>query len=242
MPEVYSKAPVTPTKSASQPSKKHADVVVDAEVVEPKRRRHHREINDFSPTLNKERECRSPYVSFGPKPQHIHFESQDPDERIVLFVRRHQITNIGWIVTALVLGVLPLFLGFVPVIDFFPERFQLMSVIAWYVLIMGYVLENYLSWFFNVNIFTDERIIDIDFYSLIYKKISVAQIDRVEDVTSSVGGFFGSVLDYGTVDIQTAAQERELSFELIPYPGKVMQVMNELILEEEQEKLDGRAR
>lgn len=253
MPTLFSKAPVQKMsakkeeRSQAQASAGLRTAPAQGEYVDlpdnpGQKRRYFRSIDEFSPTLSKEPVCRNPYAAFGPKPQNIHFESQDPDERIVLFVRKHPITNIGWIATAIILGILPLLLRFIPLIDFFPERFQLMSVVAWYVLLMGYVLENFLSWFFNVNIFTDERIIDIDFYSLIYKKISTAQIDRVEDVTSSIGGFLGSVLNYGTVDIQTAAQERELSFEQVPSPEKVMRVLNELILEEEQEKLEGRAR
>lgn len=206
------------------------------------RRRKRRDINEFSPTLCKENECTNPYVAFSPKPQNVHFESQDTEERIVLFVRKHMITNAGWVFASIVLIIMPFFLRYVPFIDFFPERFHLITIAGWYVFVLGYILENYLTWFFNVNIFTDERVIDIDFYSLLSKKISSAQIDRIEDVTNSVNGFLGSILDYGTIDIQTAAKERELRFEQIPQPEKVTKVLNELILEEEQETLDGRAR
>jgi hypothetical protein len=204
--------------------------------------RSHRDVNEYSDVLRREPECDNPYAAFAPKPKHVHFESQDPGERVILFVRRHPITNVPWMLTTIILAVLPVFLDVVPILDFFPERFQFMTLLGWYVFILGFVLENFLSWFFNVNIFTDERVIDIDFYSLIYKRITSAQIDKVEDVTSSVGGFLGSVLDYGNVDIQTAAQERELSFELVPEPGKISQVLNELILEEEHERLEGRVR
>lgn len=206
------------------------------------RRPHTREVAEYSQVLRDMPECRNPYVSFAPRPVHVSFESQAPEEKVVLFVRRHLITQVGWIISAIILFFLPFILQFVPLLDFFPERFHFLLIAGWYTFLMGFVLENFLVWFFNVNIFTDERIVDIDFYSLLYKKISTAQIDRVEDVTSTTGGFLGSLLEYGTVDIQTAANARELSFEEVPQPEKIVQILNELIMEEERERLEGRVR
>lgn len=203
-------------------------------------RRIFRHVDEYSQVLKDMPECTNPYVSFAPKPRNVHFESQAQEENIILFVRRHFITQIGWIILAVILFFFPFVLRFVPLLDFFPDRFHIVMLAGWYTFLLGFVLENFLVWFFNVNIFTDERIVDIDFYSLLYKKLSTAQIDRVEDVTSTTGGFLGSLLDYGTVDIQTAANARELSFEEVPNPEKIVQILNELIMEEERERLQGR--
>lgn len=204
--------------------------------------KHRKHVDEYSNTLRKEPACASPYRAFTPKPLNVSFESQDDDEQIVLFVRKHVITNLGWILTAIVLVIMPFFLRFIPLIDFFPERFHLPLIGGWYLFTLGYILEKFLSWFFNVNILTDERIVDIDFYSLLYKRISSAKIDRVEDVSVDMSGFMATLVNYGTVDIQTAAEEREFSFELVPQPQKVAQVINELLLEEQQEELEGRVR
>lgn len=206
----------------------------------PTRRQIYRHVDEYSEVLKGMHPCTNPYVAFSPKPKHVGFESQAQEEHIVLFVRKHLVTQVRWIISAVIFALMPLVLQFVPFLDFFPVRFHLLLIAGWYLFILGYCLENFLVWFFNVNIFTDERIVDIDFYSMLYKKISTAQIDRVEDVTSTTGGFFGSVLNYGTVDIQTAANTRELSFEQVPHPEKVVQILNELIMEEERERLMGR--
>jgi hypothetical protein len=207
---------------------------------EPRTRRIFRHVDEYSQILRKMPACTNPFVTFSPKPQNVHFESQAEQENIVLFVRRHLITQAGWVVTAIILALLPLALRVVPLIDFFPDRFHLPLLLGWYTFLLGFVLENFLVWFFNVNIFTDERIVDIDFYSLLSKKISTAQIDRVEDVTSMTSGFLGSMLNYGHVDIQTAGNARELNFEEVPHPDKIVQILNELIMEEERERLEGR--
>ena len=233
MPDVF----VAPQKLTAKPEPSSEAMV---ETPRKARRGKLRDVTEFSKVLRNTPECRNPYVAFGPRPVNITFESQAEEERIVLFLRRHIATQISWIMTAIILSILPLGLRLVPLLDFFPERFHMVILLGWYTFVLGYVLENFLLWFFNVNIFTDERIVDIDFFSMLYKKLSTAQLDRVEDVTSSTGGFLGSVLDYGTVDIQTAANERELSFEQVPNPEKVVQILNELIMEEERERMEGR--
>ena len=52
---------------------------------------------------------------------------------------------------------------------------------------------------FNVYIVTDERIIDIDFYNLIYKEVSDANIDKIQDVTYKMGGVVRTLFNYGDV-------------------------------------------
>ena len=101
-------------------------------------------------------------------------------------------------------------------------------------------MESFLTWYFNVYIITDERIIDVDFLSLIYQNISSAKIDNIEDVTATKGGALRSVFDFGKVQIQTAAEKREFEFEDVPHPSKVTKLLNELMIEEEVEKIEGR--
>ena len=112
--------------------------------------------------------------------------------------------------------------------------------LGWYTLTLGFALETFLVWFFSVFIITDERIIDVDFLSLLFKDISSAKIDAIQDISSKTGGALATVVDYGTVYIQTAGESTEIQFENVPQPAKVAAVLNELLLEEEKEKLEGR--
>jgi hypothetical protein len=75
---------------------------------------------------------------------------------------------------------------------------------------------------------------------LIYQNISAAKIDNIEDVTATKGGALRSVFDFGTVHIQTAAEKTQFEFEDVPHPSQVTKLLNELILEEEREKNEGR--
>ena len=49
-----------------------------------------------------------------------------------------------------------------------------------------------------------------------------------------------SVFDFGTVQIQTAAEKTMFEFEDVPHPAQVTKLINELMLEEEREKIEGR--
>jgi uncharacterized membrane protein YdbT with pleckstrin-like domain len=155
-------------------------------------------------------------------------------------LRKHPITQIPWLIAAIGLFLAPALFSLVPFFDFLPARFNLAALFLWYLLVTGFVLEAALSWFFNVYIITDERIIDVDFLSLIYKNISSAKIDNIEDVTAETGGAIRSIFNFGTVRIQTAGASAELAFEDVPQPAKVTRLLNELLLEEEREKVEGR--
>ena len=117
-----------------------------------------------------------------------------------------------------------------------------MAVIIWYLLTTIIIFERFLTWYFNVNIITDERIIDIDFNNLIYKEISDAKIDKVQDITYKMGGAIRTLFHYGDVYIQTAGTEPNFEFLAVPKPEQVVKILNQLREEEEKEFLDGRVK
>jgi uncharacterized membrane protein YdbT with pleckstrin-like domain len=175
-------------------------------------------------------------------PSKARFETQQLDEPIILVLRRHWITNIPWIIGVIVMILVPFVPIFSPIISYMPLRFQWFFVILWYLLTTSFLLEKFLSWFFNIYIITDERVVDVDFYSLIYKQISDAGLDKIQDVTYRTGGFLGTIINYGDILIQTAGTQENIQFEKVPQPAKVVSILNELIYQEQQDMLDGKAR
>lgn len=175
-------------------------------------------------------------------PEKINFETRDSKEKVILFLRKHPITNIKWLIASILLIMGPFFLGIFPILNFMPPNFQFIAVLGWYLVATGYVLENFLSWFFNVYIVTDERIIDVDFDNLIYKEVSDANIDKIQDVTYKMGGVARTFFNYGDVSVQTASEVPNFDFLAVPSPDKVVRILQELRIEEEQEKLEGRLR
>ena len=184
----------------------------------------------------------SPLSAYCFNPKSVHFETQEEAERVVLLLRRHPITNVGWILITILMLFAPAVLSSFPILDFLPGNYRLVSVLGWYLITTAYVLENFLTWFFNVNIVTDERIIDIDFYNLIYKEVSDANIDKIQDVTYKMGGVVRTIFNYGDVIIQTASELPNFDFLAVPKPDRVAKILQDLRIEEEVEKLEGRVR
>ncbi|KKP34472.1 MAG: hypothetical protein UR23_C0037G0013 [Candidatus Roizmanbacteria bacterium GW2011_GWA2_32_13] len=97
------------------------------------------------------------------------------------------------------------------------------------VFILSYIWFNVLNWYFNVGIVTSKRVIDIDFYAVLYKEITVAQLGKIEDITVKSGGYFESLFDYGSIFIQTAGTEANVEFIDVPHPSDATQIINKLL-------------
>jgi uncharacterized membrane protein YdbT with pleckstrin-like domain len=200
-----------------------------------------RQIEDYSEVMKHENASDNPLKSYIPKPKRIAFEIQDREEKIILVLRQHPITqfgNIFFLFTAFFF--VPWLLRVSGLIAFFPDKFEVAFYFFLIVLFLGMAFRCFLLWFFNVYIITDERIIDVDFISMIYKNISTAKIENIEDITKKTSGLIASLFDHGTILIQTAASQNELEFENVPHPAKVVKLLNELMIEEEREKIEGR--
>jgi len=185
---------------------------------------------------------KNPLAAFVSRPKKIGFETQFDGEEVILLLRRHWITNLPWIAGCLLMVFAPILLTGFPLIEFLPSRFQFVIILMWYLLTFAFTLEKFLTWYFNVYIITDERIVDVDFYNLIYKEISDAEIEKIQDVTLIMGGVLQSVFNYGLVRVQTAAEIPQFEFEYVPNPALVVKVLERLRVEEKIEELEGRLR
>ena len=175
-------------------------------------------------------------------PKATKFEAQDAEEKIILLLRPHFVTNIWWILTSLAMGFVPLVWPYIQVISLLPDNYIFVLTLFWYALILTLIFERFLMWFFSVNIVTDERFIDVDFYGLLFKHVGVAQLENIEDVNYFQKGVMASFFNFGDILIQTAAQMPEFIFNKVPNPDKVVKVISELIQQEKQEEIEGRVR
>jgi len=158
----------------------------------------------------------------------IEFDTREDGEKVSLLLRSHPFTQIGWIFAAILLIILFFGLNFF-IGNIFDIRQSFIINIFFIVFIFSFIWINVLNWYFNAGIVTNKKIIDIDFYSVIYKEITIAQLGKIEDITVKSGGFFGSYFDYGSVFIQTAGSAVNVEFINVPHPSDVAQVINKLL-------------
>ncbi|MBI2611632.1 hypothetical protein HYW54_02680 [Candidatus Gottesmanbacteria bacterium] len=174
------------------------------------------------------------FSAFSFMPSDLRFQMQEPGETVVLLLRAHLITNIPWVVTAILLLILPFFL--IPLLtasDIFPvsipPNYLTFAILLWYMITFSFVLVEFLLWYFNVSLVTSERILDIDFHNILTKDIAETRISNVEDVDSQIGGFIRSLFDYGDVFVQTAGKHANFEFLAVPHPQRVVKIINQLV-------------
>lgn len=162
-------------------------------------------------------------------PEKIKFETKEKDEEVILLLRQHVIVNLGWILVTAAMIIAPFFINALGILGSLPGEFRLIIMLAWYLITLAFTLESFMGWFFNVYIVTNKRVIDIDFANLIYKEVSDANLDKIQDISYSMGGVARTIFNYGDVSIQTAAEVQEFEFKAVPDPARVTKIIKEFM-------------
>ena len=154
------------------------------------------------------------------------------DEHIILFLRRHFITNFPWIALTIFLLLLPLLgmyllsLGYT--ITLLPSPFITAIVGVYYLFVLTNAFLRFLNWYYNITLITPKRVLDIEMADLLDRKIAAAQMSHVQDITYEQAGAIRSLFDYGDVLIQTAGTVDNFHVESVPSPEIVVQTVNKL--------------
>lgn len=156
------------------------------------------------------------------------FDGQNDGEILILRLRAHPITQIYWLINTIILALTLFLINFLLANLFSIAQMIFFNLFA-IGIVFGYFWFNLIGWFFNVGIVTNQRIIDIDLHSILYKEVTMAIIGKIEDVTSKSGGFFSSVFNYGNVFVQTAGSEANVEFMNIPKPSDAAKIINSLL-------------
>ncbi|MBI4096782.1 MAG: hypothetical protein HY425_03650 [Candidatus Levybacteria bacterium] len=176
------------------------------------------------------------FSAFCKNPKGVTFQTQKPDEKIILLLRAHFITNIAWIIVSLVLIILPvIILFFLPRlgVNFLSSsqaiRFTGIYVLFYSLIVFSYILINFLHWFYNVFLVTTQRVVDIDYSDIVVHNIAVTNLEHIEDVNYTQSGFIPTIFNYGSLFVQTAGNERNFEALSIPRPREATHIIGDLI-------------
>jgi uncharacterized membrane protein YdbT with pleckstrin-like domain len=180
----------------------------------------------------------NPLTAFAVNPAHLRFETQEETEKVILFLRQHFIVNLPWILVTIVLVIaptviFPILIRALSLNMAFPVSYYVVGTMFWYLATFGFALSSFIGWFFNIYIVTNERIVDIDFFYLLYKKFSQAELTKIQDINYTSGGVLAAMFNFGNVVVETAGEAPNIDFELIPFPEKVVETIRELTEHEE---------
>lgn len=177
-------------------------------------------------------------------PARMKFIEQEEDEHIELLVRQHWVTNVGWVVTAIIVSLLPVLFPTLirnlnlPILTAMPATVNWALIVLWYMLVLTYIIEKYLFWYFNIYIVTNRHLVDIALQSLLSRNITEVRLDDVQSARSKISGIIRSLFHFGDVIIETAAERQNIQFLAIPRPDFVADRIQDL--QELQEGLPGK--
>lgn len=172
------------------------------------------------------------------RPKRAAFGTQNKGEKIFVLIRQHWIVNFGWIFRTSVYLVLPIFLYIV--LPFFveiigitisgvPARIWAVILLGYYSVILTSAFMNFVDWYYDIFIVTNERIIDLEFSPTIGYKIVEAALVNIQDVKEESREFWGTIFNFGDLKAKTSSDRGVLMLERIPNPTQVRDIVSDLV-------------
>lgn len=174
------------------------------------------------------------FTTFCSYPKNLTFAVQESNEQILLFLRRDFITNVPWIFSSLLLFFFPPLILFIfKALQFslftLPHGFTAIFFLFYYILIVGFAFVNFISWFYNIGLITNKRVIDIDFYNISTVNVGTAIYPDIADAEYTQAGFFQSFFDYGDVRMRLESASEPFIFGKVPRPSEVTKLLSGLV-------------
>lgn len=147
------------------------------------------------------------------------------NEEIIKIVRRYPLTCTFSILITLILvaGVfffLSLFFSWGPIGVALFLAILLLGII--------YGTREFVLWYFNAFIITNQRVIDVDQRGFFDRIVSEAPYEKIQDVSYRVKGIFQTLFHYGNIQVQTAGTALRLELKNIYQPGKIQELITYL--------------
>lgn len=216
MPDVFVAKPHSPKKTAYTPDP------LTPGTVSIKKKEHH------------------PFTAFHLRPEGISFQNQEKNETIYLFMRRHFFTNMDWILATVCFTFLPLLFPLMQTLfDLtlfeIPTPYLIILLAFYYLILFGFAFVSYVTWFYNVGIITNLRVVDVDITSLQSKNVAATSLSDIVDVSYSQHGLLSNILNYGDVHMQTEGLKPNFEYLSIPQPAKAADIISDMMAGREVE-------
>lgn len=154
-----------------------------------------------------------------------------------MFLRRHWIVILKIVIMTLFMASFPalIYIGLQTETNLLDNEaykaFFTILISAFYLFVILFAFANFVDYYLDVWIVTNERIINIEQKGLFSREISEKELGQMQDITSDVDGFLPTVLNYGNVYIQTAAEKERFVFKEIPFADEVARRISNLVSE-----------
>lgn len=140
------------------------------------------------------------------------FPGKQPNEKVIAVIRKHIIVYVRIVLIFCVSSLIPITVFISIWSRHFPLSAGGTATVVGYLGASIYLLYSFtlliIAWIneeFDLFILTDHRLIDITQISFLKRTVATTPLDQIQDATSSVKGLLGTIMNYGVIDVQTAA-------------------------------------
>lgn len=164
----------------------------------------------------------------------LHLKDFKQDERVLVVARKHWFVFFIQIIGILILFIVPFFA--LPLLSIFlaagggpvavPPGFGFFFISLWALVLWNMLFARFTDFYFDVWIVTNWRIIDIEQKGFFNRNVStLLNLEHIEDVTTAVSSILGTFLNYGHLQVQTAAAHREFVIEDVADPRGIERII-----------------
>lgn len=162
--------------------------------------------------------------------------SQKPYEKIIFVLHRHPFTFIPILAFFILLLLLPVGVYFL-ILNLFPNWLDSSTITyaigvllgsIYYLGIYLFFYVQFLDYYLDIWIVTNDRIVDIEQNGLFSRVITELDLFRVQDITTNIHGFFPTLFHYGDLIIKTASTNTHIVFRKVPNPNDLREKIIQL--------------
>jgi uncharacterized membrane protein YdbT with pleckstrin-like domain len=151
-------------------------------------------------------------------PFEITIQNQAEDEQIVKVWRHHPVTLIRPIFRVLAFLIIPIALLFITGLAMFTHPLLFVLYVAIIAVVVTYAAYEWVSWYNDVYILTNYRMIDVAQDGFFNRRFAEASLDKIQDISFQIRGLLQTVLNYGDVLVQTAGPIANISMQGVASP------------------------
>lgn len=153
----------------------------------------------------------------------------EADERVLMRIRKHWFLILTQMLLIVLSALLPFFLYVTLVGTYTPETEEgtlfgraLVTLYAGWLLVMWMALfSTWTNYYLDVWTVTNKRLIAVDQRGFFFRTTASFRLERLQDIIVSVDGIIATLLDYGSLEIQTAGDEKNFKAYGLPSPGDI---------------------
>lgn len=141
----------------------------------------------------------------------------DADEKVVVVIRKHWLIFTMRVLVLFIIALLPLIAySFAPqesleaLSELISGNMALFAYLLFLLLIWLLVFIDFTTYFLDVWVVTNRRIIDVQQRTLFARDTTTLMLERIQDATVEVRGILATIFGFGTLTVHTAGENPDI--------------------------------